>query len=215
MASSDNLIALDPSSDAVIVVTKTINGKTEEKVRFQVLYHVASAMKRGRGVRTKIQLTERDAASLKAVELLFRCMGSSNLESLPTEFFSLPIDEVWCVLTLVDITALRHHRRGRFDVPCSVLQKWFAAWFKRMSPELTTSDEYEGLLYPAFALCERDVFAAVTKWLAYNAVGQIREKNPLVEAEHLPFRAYRDMQLPKDVIRTICGAKTTLRDKFI
>lgn len=201
MAPFDNLITLDPSGDAIIIVSKIVDAKVEKEVRFQVSQRTVDALKLPGG-KFEIQLTESDAASIKAVKLLFRCMDMSDLEDLPIEFYSLPIDEIWRVLTLVDITTLRHHRPGRYNVPCRVLQKWFAAWFKRKSPELTTSDQYEGLLYPAFALCERDVFATVTKWLAYNALGQIREQSPLMKAKGLPFRSYRDMHLPKNVIRT-------------
>ncbi|KAI1113884.1 hypothetical protein F5Y14DRAFT_451691 [Nemania sp. NC0429] len=200
MASSDNLITIDPDGDAIIAVSKIVNAEIK-KVRFRVSRRIADALKLPRD-KCEIQLAESDAASLKAMELLFRCMGASGSQDLPTEFYRLTIDEVWRVLALVDITSTQHHRPGSYNVPSRVFRKWFAAWFKRQSPELTTTDQYARLLYPAFALQELEVFASITKWLAYNDVGQIREQSLLMEAKELPSRAYRDMHMPKDVIST-------------
>ncbi|KAI0534579.1 hypothetical protein GGR58DRAFT_505142 [Xylaria digitata] len=86
------------------------------------------------------------------------------------------------------------------------------------SPQIPTRfhslpiEEYEQLLYPAFIFGERQIFATVTKWSAYNAVGEIQEQNPLVQHNNVSYRA---MHLPEEVIGAIRGAKTALQGKLI
>ncbi|KAJ8126747.1 hypothetical protein O1611_g6891 [Lasiodiplodia mahajangana] len=200
---SPHSLTLNPNGDASIIVSRTGDAGNEE-IRFRVSRRVVEELRLPVD-KPNIRLTDNDAASLTTVELLLRCMelkGSREPQPLPAGFYAVSIVEVWRVLTLVDITAVRHFRPGWYKVPCSVLRTWFRAWFKHRQPEFTGREEYEKLLYPAFALGDLAVFAAVTKWLAYDVVGQIREDNQLVNDEGLPIRLYGDMHMPKDVIRT-------------
>ncbi|KAI1121466.1 hypothetical protein F5Y10DRAFT_288460 [Nemania abortiva] len=214
MTSPYEPITLNPSGDASVVVTELSTIKNE-RVQFRVSRRVIDALNLSSD-KPEIRLSNNDAASLKTVELLLRCMElNGSDEPLPDEFYVVPIQEVWRVLTLVDIKALKHFRPGTYKVPCSVLMMWFEAWFKRRWPGFTESDEYEQLLYPTFAFGIPAAFTAVTKWLAYDVVGQIREQNPLREVDDLPFQPYRDMHMPKDVIRVLRGAKAALRDTLI
>ncbi|KAI0105329.1 hypothetical protein GGR51DRAFT_560546 [Nemania sp. FL0031] len=217
MASPQGFITINPNGDASVVVSETSNTKKEE-IRFRVSRSVVEELKLP-GDKPEIRLTGNDVASLKTVELLLRCMELKYSKgTLPDVFYAVSITEVWCVLTLVDIKALRHFRPGWYRVPCSVLQTWFDTWFKQQQPTFTKREDYEQLLYPTFAFDNAAAFAAVTKWLAYDVVGQIREYNPLVgedRDDHLSFRLYGDMHMPKDVIRVIRGSKAALRDKLI
>ncbi|KAI0869575.1 hypothetical protein GGS24DRAFT_511781 [Hypoxylon argillaceum] len=207
-------IILNPDSDATIAVFMITDDSTEE-----VQFHVSSRIVRElelRGDKPEIRLGTHVAASITSVGLLLSGMeANGNTDTLPPEFFALPIVDVWRVLTLVDVTAVRHYRPGCYRVPCSILAAWFTKWFQTQSPGFSQRDEYEQLLYPAFAFGIPAVFAAVTEWLAYDVASQIREQNPLREEEELPFRPYRDMHVPKEVIRVVRGAKAALRDRFI
>lgn len=197
-------IILNPDSDATIAVFMITDDSTEE-----VQFHVSSRIVRElelQGDKPEIRLGTHVAASITSVGLLLSGMeANGNTDALPPEFFALPIVDVWRVLTLVDVTAVRHYRPGCYRVPCSILAAWFTKWFQTQSPGFSQRDEYEQLLYPAFAFGIPAVFAAVTAWLAYDVASQIREQNPLREEEELPFRPYRDMHMPKEVIRK-CGS---------
>ncbi|KAI0404541.1 hypothetical protein F4802DRAFT_597970 [Xylaria palmicola] len=125
-----------------------------------------------------------NVVAVVVVELLLRFMVNGDGEGLPSEFHALGTDNVWRVLTLP-----------------SVLEGWFVAWFVRQAPGFTKRIKYEQLLYPAFVLGGCPTFASVTKWQTYNMVGQISEENPPVRDGDTPSRRYKDIHLPKGVIR--------------
>ncbi|KAI0466881.1 hypothetical protein F4859DRAFT_526365 [Xylaria cf. heliscus] len=212
MASTNDLVVIKPKGDSIITVSKTTNGIKEK--RFQVSRQVAERLKLPEA-RCDIRLTDSDAASINTIELLLRCISENDGQSLPDEFYTVPIDEVWRVLTLVDIQAVEHFRPGQYKVPCSVLRGWFATWFKSNVSSFTINDEYEQLLYPTFVIGDPETFGTVTRRLAYDVIGQIREQSPLLGDGSLLSRSYRDMHLPKAVIRALRGAKAALRGKLI
>ncbi|KAI0549761.1 hypothetical protein F4679DRAFT_595558 [Xylaria curta] len=190
-----------------IVVSKT--GEATEIPGFRLLHKVATELQILED-ECKIHLTDSDAASIKATELLIRCMANTKL---PDEFYSLPIDEVWRVLTLVDITALNYIRQGKYNVPCSVLLDWFKGWFHRNHSGFTKRQQYELLLFPAFVFGS-GYFRTITQWLVWNVAGQIQDRNPFMEDENLSL-SYADMRLPKDLIHAIENSQVALKNNIL
>ncbi|KAI1746925.1 hypothetical protein F4782DRAFT_470196 [Xylaria castorea] len=196
MATSHNPVKINPGcrGSKTIFVSKKFR-ETTEHMQFQVS-HYALYRPRLLGDKYQIHLTDSDAASIKTVELLLRCL---NDISLPSEFFEVSIDEVWRVLTLVDITAPQYSRAGKFNVPCNVLFDWFESWFGCNASGFTKRHQYEQLLYPTFVFGS-DYFCDVTRWLVWNVNGQLQDRNPLMEDKNLS-QSYGDMRLSKDVFR--------------
>ncbi|KAI1291068.1 hypothetical protein F5Y03DRAFT_401013 [Xylaria venustula] len=222
MASSGKLVVIEPKSDAVIFVFKATEDPEEVKeARFQVSRLVVEKLELS-GDKYEIHLASDEAASTTTVELFLHCIvAETNTEhEVPIDFYALPIIEVCRVLTLVDIEALQYSRSGRYNVTCNCLRTWFAAWFTRRSPDFTEEYHYSQLLFPAFVLRDSQMFATVTKWLAYNVARQVRERNPQIiddddRLNHDALQLYKDMHMPKRIIRLIRWAKAGLRDMLI
>ncbi|KAI0452011.1 hypothetical protein F5B21DRAFT_355576 [Xylaria acuta] len=210
MAPPEKLVIIEQEGDTSIVVSKTTSHNTDQ-VQFQVSRDMVGKLKLSAD-KSEIRLTSSNAASIKTIELLLRCIRKSSMRFLPGEFDLLPIKEIWGALTLVSVKAGQHYRRGRYNVPSSVLRKWFSAWFNNHI-KIASQDEYEKLLYPAFAFRDSESFATITKWLAYNAVGQIQDRNPLMEGKSLPH-SYDDMHLPEDILDAVNGAPKVLKDRI-
>ncbi|KAI1733821.1 hypothetical protein F4680DRAFT_454574 [Xylaria scruposa] len=195
-------------SRVMIIVSKK-TGETTKVSSFEVFTEVAVELQIMED-ECKIHLTDSDAASIKAIELLICCMGNTQL---PHEFYLLPIDEVWRVLTLVNIKAPDYSRQGKYNVPYSVLSDWFHEWFRLNQSRFTKRQQYELLLFPTFVFGAK-YFRPATKWLVWNVVGQQQDRNPLMEDENLS-RTYMDMCLPGNLLREIEDSQAALKNRIL
>ncbi|KAI8946271.1 hypothetical protein F4801DRAFT_583575 [Xylaria longipes] len=212
MAPPKDLVIIEPGGDTIISVSKKV-GKITRRVAFQVSRALVVKLQLSGDVydgnNYKISLTGSDAASIETIGVLLQCMSEYYRKNIPAERYIFSIDQVWRVLTLVSVKAGQHFLRGRYNVPSSVLRNWFSAWFDRHA-KITTQYVYQTLLYPAFAFRDSESFAAVTKWLAYNATDKIQDRNPPINLPHL----YETMRLPKEVLDAVNGARDVLRNRI-
>ncbi|KAI0006259.1 hypothetical protein F4779DRAFT_633128 [Xylariaceae sp. FL0662B] len=200
----NNDIVIDPTADTIITVTEKGGGRSarfkvvREKLESQSPYFKALFSPNFREGRTNVYELEEDTGStVITLKLLFYCMHTimrDALTQLPQELYEIPIEEVWRVLTLVDINAVEHHHPGKYGVP------------------------WKQVLYPAYVLSSSGTtgFSIVTKRLVYNAIGQIEEWSPLNDDDPSCLSAgyYQDMHLPKAIMRQLRLAKSFLRQEF-
>ncbi|GAW20509.1 hypothetical protein ANO14919_100150 [Xylariales sp. No.14919] len=216
MAQFEDLVVINPDGDTIITVCKSDNDGSldPQRVRFLVPHRVANSLKLS-GDKYEIKVPSDDIVSIETIELLLWCVGDENYGSLmPAKFHAISIEEIWRLLTLVENAAFGFCRPGRYEIPSKILGDWFGTWFY-CGYDHFTKTEYEQLLYPAFVIGNRPVFAAVTAWLAYNIAGDIQEGNPLIELKNdASFADYRGMHLPKQVICAVREAKKALRNKI-
>ncbi|KAI3317065.1 hypothetical protein HD806DRAFT_551123 [Xylariaceae sp. AK1471] len=197
------LIPIDPEGTSTIVALKTIANRTDV-AKFRVSRPIIDALLPGNellpGQEALIQLAESDAASLKTLKLLLKCMHSTD-GVLSSRYYNATVEEVWRLLTLFFQWFSRH--------PRVVAQ--------HQDPIAAQQQEYEQLLYPIFVFSPDELFPRLTRWLVYYSRGLIRERNPLVAYSILEanYSNYRDMRLPNNLAWNLNDVKTFLLEEFL
>jgi hypothetical protein len=124
MDSSTTITTIDPKGAGTIYATKNSATGIDSLV-FRVSRAVIDDLLPGNdlppNMSVPVNFDKNDVASLDTLEILLRCMHVGH-KLLPPQCYSVPVREVWRVLTLVDITAEQHSHIGRFRVPCRVLR---------------------------------------------------------------------------------------------
>ncbi|KAH9908363.1 hypothetical protein F4778DRAFT_795776 [Xylariomycetidae sp. FL2044] len=145
-----------------------------------------------------------NSANEKTAQLYFR-IPHPTANGL-SHVADVSIGDIWRLLTLLRIDRPLYQQDGRYGARIEKYGEFFEGWAEHYLSCATTQLDYEMLLFPAAVFNSTQIFGRVTKWLAYNAIGQISERNPLLpdESNPSPSAAYlHRMHLPKNVIRQI------------
>lgn len=107
---------------------------------------------------------------------------SSNLTPdtfFPSELFEATIDDVWGLVALVDVTLSDSKilHAGKFQMNAKTVEPWFLKWWREIQfGAYDTQDDFEKILFPTYALSDKNGWRQATKWLYLNtSAGQISE----------------------------------------
>jgi hypothetical protein len=117
-------------------------------------------------------------------------LGEQHMEELG--LYNISVLGVWY--------AIAYTERDRTGSAKSMLQLWFAKWYAISIEGVELNiDTARGLAFPCQLLDHAVGFARVTKWLAYNHIGAVKERPPK------GFRGHRHLHLhPGEFVGTSC-----------
>ncbi|RDW92732.1 uncharacterized protein DSM5745_00054 [Aspergillus mulundensis] len=142
-------------------------------------------------------------ANVAAMEILFHYLHDS-LESVTADAVS--IETIYHLINMCD----KYKVSGSevFKVKAEELKGWFVNWYNvaKGLPKnrYRSHDFYRSMLFPCYAFDHAQGFLETSRFVIYNTVGHIEERNPTtLHRLHLPSRVIQQLNAARGRLKTL------------